>query len=311
VARRSLPIVMMSDNATTYTSAAEELSKLMKSEEIATVLGREGTVWKFIPKKAPWFGGYWERLIGLTKMAVKKTLGRAHVNLVTLQTVIAEVEATLNDRPLTYISDDNSDPEPLTPAHLLHGRRLVRLPHERSTIEELNDPSYLDADQLRRDAKKQSILLEHFTNRWKHEYLTSLREFYRPTGRGGEQVKIGDVVLVHDDCVRVNWKLAVVESLAEGNDGLVRSATIRTRNGVTSRPVSKLYPLEVSANDATSIRSQVTEVQDDQEVTTSEPTNRDVSSRPKRGAAERARQQILKWTECIRAPPEDVGDYSD
>ena len=120
VARRSLPVVIMSDNATTYTSAAEELSKLMKSEEIATVLGQEGTVWKFIPKRAPWFGGYWERLIGLTKMAVKKTLGRAHVNLVTLQTIIAEVEATLNDRPLTYISDDISDPEPLTPAHLLH-----------------------------------------------------------------------------------------------------------------------------------------------------------------------------------------------
>jgi len=128
-------------------------------------------VWKFIPKKAPWFRSYWERFIGLTKMAVKKTLCRAHVNLVTLQTVIAEVEATLNDRPLTYISDDNSDPEPLTPAHLLHGRRFVRLLYERSN-EELSDSSYLDADQLRRDAKKQSILLEHFTNRWKHECLT-------------------------------------------------------------------------------------------------------------------------------------------
>ncbi|XP_065911201.1 uncharacterized protein [Dysidea avara] len=57
VARRSLPVVMMSDNATTYSSAAEELSKLLTSEEIATTLGREGTVWKFIPKRAPWFGG--------------------------------------------------------------------------------------------------------------------------------------------------------------------------------------------------------------------------------------------------------------
>jgi len=62
VARRSLPVIMISDNATTYTSAAEELSKLMKLEEIATMLGQEGTVWKFILKKAPWFGGYCERL---------------------------------------------------------------------------------------------------------------------------------------------------------------------------------------------------------------------------------------------------------
>ena len=54
-------------------------------------------------------------------MAVKKTLGRAHVNLMTLQTVIAEVKATLNSHPLTYVPDDISDPEPLTPANLLHG----------------------------------------------------------------------------------------------------------------------------------------------------------------------------------------------
>ena len=102
-------------------------------------------------------------------------------------------------------------------------------------------------------------------------------------------------------------KLAVVESSTVGNDGLVRSATIRTKNGVTNRPVSKLYPLEVAANDATSIRNQVGEEpgddQGEQEVTASELSNENVRSRPKRGAAQRARQQILKWTECIRAPP--------
>lgn len=54
-------------------------------------------------------------------MAVKKTLGRTHANLMTLQIVIAEVDATLNDRPLTYVPDDISDSELLMPAHLLHG----------------------------------------------------------------------------------------------------------------------------------------------------------------------------------------------
>ena len=118
----------MSDNATTYTSATEELNNLLSSEEVRTALGREGIAWKFIPKKAPWFGGYWERLIGLTKASIKKTLGRAHIKLLTLQTIIVEVEALLNNRPLTYISDDISDPDPLTLAHMLHGRRLTRLP---------------------------------------------------------------------------------------------------------------------------------------------------------------------------------------
>jgi len=57
-------------------------------------------------------------------MAVKKTLGRAHINVIT---VVVEVETILNDCPLTYISDDLTHPEPLTPVHLLYGKRLTRL----------------------------------------------------------------------------------------------------------------------------------------------------------------------------------------
>jgi len=84
----------------------------------------------------------------LTKMAFKKTLGRAHINLITLQTVVSEVEAMLNDRPLTHISDDITDPKPLTPAHLLHGQRHIRFPHGRASIEDIRDLSYREANQL-------------------------------------------------------------------------------------------------------------------------------------------------------------------
>ena len=280
-ARRSLPQVMMSDNATTYTSAAKELTESLSSEKIRTTLGWEGITWKFIPKKAPWFGGYWERLIGLTKMAVKKTLGRARINLVTLETIVVEVETILNDRPLTYISDDPADPQPLTTAHLLHGRRLTRLPHEQATTEDLQDPTYRDASKIRQDAKVQSILLQHFAKRWRPEYLTSLREFHHPSNRGGQQVKVGDVVLVHDDCPRKNWKMAIIESLNMGNDGRVRSANICTGNGTTNRPVAKLYPLEVTdKGDAESIHD---------EVVTQDSCNQPTSNRPQRAAAQRAR----------------------
>ena len=79
--RRSTPQLMVSDNATTFQAAAEELKTLSSSEEVRAVLNREGVTWRFIPKKAPWFGGFWERLIGLTKSAIKKVLGRAHVSL--------------------------------------------------------------------------------------------------------------------------------------------------------------------------------------------------------------------------------------
>ena len=120
---------MMSDNVSTYLSAAEELKELLSLKELETSIGRCGVTWKFIPKRALWYGGYWERLIGLTKAALKKVLGRAHISLPMLQTLIVEVEATLNDRPLTYVSEDPRDPEPLTLSYLLYGKRILTLPH--------------------------------------------------------------------------------------------------------------------------------------------------------------------------------------
>jgi len=96
---------MISDNATSYEAAAAELEDLISSEVIATI-NRQRTTWHFIPMKAPWFGGLWERLIGLTKAAIKKTLGRAHTSLQVLQTVVMKVELILSNRPLTYLSYD-------------------------------------------------------------------------------------------------------------------------------------------------------------------------------------------------------------
>ena len=60
-------------------------------------------------------------------------------------------------------------------------------------------------------------------------------------------MKIGDVVLIHDDTPRIQWKLAVIEQVNKGADGLIHSADIRTSTGKTNRPIAKLYPLEISA----------------------------------------------------------------
>ena len=80
-------------------------------------------------------------VIGLTKAALKRVLGRARISLVMLQTLIVEVEAILNDRPLMYLSDDPRDPQPLTPSDFLQGRRITTLPHM-TVIEDLQDLDY-------------------------------------------------------------------------------------------------------------------------------------------------------------------------
>ena len=75
-----------------------------------------------------------------------------------------EIEAHLNNRPLTYISSEINDLDPLTPAHLLYWRRIILLPHAPVDEDELNDPSYKDTSQseITRRAKIQALLLQNF-----------------------------------------------------------------------------------------------------------------------------------------------------
>ena len=79
--RRSLPRVMMLDNATTFTADGEELQSLLSPTALADNLTRRGVEWCFIPKRAPWFSRFWGRLIGLTKSTLKRVLGCTHATL--------------------------------------------------------------------------------------------------------------------------------------------------------------------------------------------------------------------------------------
>ncbi|XP_053390067.1 uncharacterized protein LOC128552993 [Mercenaria mercenaria] len=240
-----MPQVMISDNAATYLSASNYLKRMFEYSSVMEMLNRRGIEWKFIPSRAPWYGGFWERLIGLTKTTLKKILGKACICFETLQTIVTEIEAIMNDRPLTYISSNFDDPEPLTPAHLLYGRRITSLPFSDYDNDISSHQINIGNINFNKRAKVVAMAIQHFWKRWKSEYLTSLREHYQTTGRNSRSIKVGDIVQIHDDCPRTRWKLAVVEELLPGNDGITRAAKIRTQNGSSTRPVVKLYPLEV------------------------------------------------------------------
>ena len=105
------------------------------------------------------------------------------------------------------------DPEPLTPSHLLYGRQTTALPFPLTDNDELTDPTFITRTVLLDKVRRQDQLLQHFQTCWKREYVTLLMETHIGGGTKQQTVKIGDVVLVHDDVPRTRWQLAVVEEL--------------------------------------------------------------------------------------------------
>ena len=101
--RRFLPKMLLSNNGSTFLAAVTELTHLLLCDELSERVAHEGVEWKFIPKCSPWCREFWEPLVGLTKSALKKTLGCTYATLESLQTIIVEIEALLNDRPLTHV----------------------------------------------------------------------------------------------------------------------------------------------------------------------------------------------------------------
>ena len=242
---------------------------------------------------------------------MKKVLGRAFTTLNSLQTLIVEIEGILNNRPLTTTPTDINDPDPITPAHLLYGRKVACVPYHVTTEYDYSDPDFGDTN-IQTRAKKQGALLQHFWTIWRQEYLTGLREFHQTSGSNVQTIKSGAIVLVHDDTPRLTWHLTVVEDTISGQDGLIRAANIRTSTGRTNRPITKLYPLEVSTAESSSIQKQ--NYQHKEKLSDSVAQNPTVEAargsskhtRPIRQAAIRGRQQVQKWTRTLCGPPEDV-----
>lgn len=243
-ARRGTPTLIVSDNAKTFQATERALNNLFSHPEVASDLERQRIEWRFNLERAPWWGGFFERMVGSVKACLRKVLGNARLTFDELRTVLVEVEGTLNSRPLTYDYSE-VEHEALTPSHLMVGRRIKSMPDEIAEEPEANESSC--AARFR----YLTVKLAHFWKRWRNEYLVSLREFHRPKAdRKDRQIQIGDVVTVfEEDKKRGEWKIAVVESLIKGTDKVVRGANVRVvvkgKPARISRPVQKLYPLEI------------------------------------------------------------------
>ena len=156
-----------------------------------------------------------------------------------MATLMCEVEFIVNSRPLTKVSDDARDLEPLTPNHLLLLRSGPSLPPGTFTRKDLYS---------RRRWRQVRYLSDVFWRRWMKEYLPGLQERQK-WSRPMRNFQVGDVVLLADEKTpRGLWPLArILDVKRNKKDGLVRSVTLKTKSSVLERPIDKIVLLEAAA----------------------------------------------------------------
>ena len=167
-----------------------------------------------------------------------------------LKTLLVEVEAVVNSRPLTCVEDDlDGITYPLTPSHLIYGRRIANTPNA-GHFEVISTH-----DTLTKRSKHQRRLLNHFTKQWRRNYLLNLRECHLVKCRSHNKkvTSVGDVVLLRDDCAKcIFWKLAIVKELLVGHDSQVRAAAVKVADSsrLLKRSITHLIPLDLSINES-------------------------------------------------------------
>ncbi|XP_055685305.1 uncharacterized protein LOC129791261 [Lutzomyia longipalpis] len=241
VSRRRRPSQVYADNGRNFVGAEREIKLLFQQEEAQRIIKSatcdDEIEWHFQTPSAPHHGGLHEAAVKSTKYHLKRVVGEVILNYEEFTTIVTQVEATLNSRPLTYASGSPADPQPLTPGHFLALGPMNALPDP--------DLSELKVGKLNRWQLCQKIH-QDFTKRWRQEYLHSLQQRLKWTDVK-ENLKEGDwVVLMENDLASATWMMGQITKIFEGKDGMVRTVEVKTKKGTYIRPITKLarYPKE-------------------------------------------------------------------
>lgn len=126
IARRGRCAEIHSDNGTNFVGAQRELAAIIKKG--GPDMAKEGIEWRFNSPSGPHFCGLWEAAVKSAKHHLKRIMGETKLTLTELNTLVCQVEACLNSRPITSMGSNPDEPEALTPAHFLVGGPLPYLP---------------------------------------------------------------------------------------------------------------------------------------------------------------------------------------
>jgi hypothetical protein len=252
ISRRGLPNDVYSDEGKNFVGAKSELTQLLAFinsaayiDGIRGFLTPKGINFHTNPPAAPHHGGLWEAAVKSMKYHLCRVMGSRNLTVEEFTTLLCQVEAMLNSRPLTPLSDDPNDTTALTPGHFLIGRPLSALPYP--------DLEHIPISQLDRWQMVQCVS-QHIWKSWKRAYLSLLQsrpKWYAPL----PDLQPGTLVLIMEKDGALGpqqWKLGRITKTFPGSDGRTRVCDVRTNitmenpaGTILRRPIVKLSPLPI------------------------------------------------------------------
>lgn len=175
IGRRGRCERMYSDNGSSFTGAEKEIRRAYeswRSDETMNSLARNGTDWRFMAPASPQQGGIYEAAVKSIKYHLKRIVGIKKLAYEQFVTLLIQIEAILNSRPLHPLSDDPNDIQALTPGHFLISEPFINPPAFKYPKEREETRNALGMKLF----MERQRMLSHFWERWQNEYLTTLQE---------------------------------------------------------------------------------------------------------------------------------------
>jgi len=168
------------------------------------------------------------------KYHLRRKLGAHVATYEEMCTLLVEIEACLNSRPLCALSDDPFNPTYLSPGHFIIGEPIAQLPAVDFTDVQCNRFSRWQTYQQQ---------LQQFWQQWSFDYLQGLQQRQRWQKTTPNLQPGGFVLLREDNTTPLYWPTAVINDINPDKDGIVRVVTLRNPKGTFKRPIAKICPL--------------------------------------------------------------------
>jgi hypothetical protein len=229
---RPKPKKLVCDNATNFKAANKVIMGFLTDDSISDYLTEVGLEFDFSPPDAPHFNGLVERIIGMMKKALKKSIPEdSRLTDEEFSTLLAEIMRIFNNRPIGLARQRSvKDLLPITPSHFLGNGDIW----ESIIVEE---------DNLSKRYYHLRLLIEKFWGQFIDEMKPHLMTQERWHQRR-RQVQVGDVVYVLEEGLSAKFRLGLItKTQSDSRDGLTRRISVRCNGKEYIRSLNRICVL--------------------------------------------------------------------